>query len=240
MEAASTARRSVLHSAERLRSLSETERDMIRLANTDGFGRWLEQMHAVGGCAHPIYLAGHSIVRDAHSGEVLRHYTTHNEPQGVLAVRCRNRRETQCAPCSRLHSGDTFQLVRAGLVGGKGTPGRVTDHPRLFVTLTAPSFGPVHHTNPDAGRCHPRRHGGTLRARAAPGLRPAARRDRHSAWTAALRGLLRLPRACPVARPCRSAVGPHHAHHPATPRHCRGPHANRARQAPARELRQGR
>jgi hypothetical protein len=34
--------------------------------------------------------------------------------------------------------------VRAGLVGGKGVPDSIATHPTLFVTLTAPSFGPVH------------------------------------------------------------------------------------------------
>lgn len=33
---------------------------------------------------------------------------------------------------------------KAGLTGGKGTPDTVQDHPRVFVTLTAPSFGAVH------------------------------------------------------------------------------------------------
>lgn len=72
-------------------------------------------------------------------------------------MRCRNRRATVCAPCSRLHAGDTFHLVRAGLLGGKTVPATVRDRPRLFITLTAPSFGPVHRTG---GRCRPRRDGG--------------------------------------------------------------------------------
>ena len=32
----------------------------------------------------------------------------------------------------------------SGLTGGKGVPATVAAHPCLFVTLTAPSFGPVH------------------------------------------------------------------------------------------------
>ena len=39
---------------------------------------------------------------------------------------------------------DAFQLVAAGLRGGKGVPETVTEHPMLFVTFTAPSFGAVH------------------------------------------------------------------------------------------------
>lgn len=48
--------------------------------------------------------------------------------------------------------------MRAGLVGGKNVPSAVRDRPRLFITLTAPSFGPVHRAGE---RCRPRRDGGT-------------------------------------------------------------------------------
>ncbi|MGA5270174.1 replication initiator [Streptomyces lydicamycinicus] len=155
------ARRETLALDQRMRSLSAIERDMVRLVADPGFGRWLEQIRNVGGCAHPIYLSGHTTVRDAASGEVLRHFDTVGEPGGRLAVRCRNRRETRCEPCSRLHAGDTFHLVRSGLSGGKGTPTVVRDHPRLFVTLTAPSFGQVHHLTEGGKPCLPRRGGGT-------------------------------------------------------------------------------
>lgn len=154
------ARRSVLDEAERLRLLSSTERDLIRLVHEPGFSRWLEQIKSIGGCAHPIYLAGHTTTHDAHTGEVLRHYDTSTEPGGRMPVRCRNRRETRCAPCSYLHAGDTFQLVRSGLLGGKGVTDGVQRHPRLFVTLTAPSFGPVHRAL-EGAVCRPRRDGGT-------------------------------------------------------------------------------
>ncbi|GGO35634.1 replication initiator [Streptomyces lasiicapitis] len=139
-----TARRSALEKAERLRLLSSTERDLIRLVHEPGFPRWLEQIKATGGCAHPIYLSGRTTLRDAATGSVLRHYDTAAEPGGRLPVRCRNRRQTRCEPCSREHAGDTYHLVRCGLRGGKGTPDRVQLHPRVLLTLTAPSFGPVH------------------------------------------------------------------------------------------------
>ncbi|MFD7981932.1 replication initiator [Kitasatospora indigofera] len=112
-------------------------------------------IRATGGCAAPVHLAGHTTTLASDTGEVLRHYTTATEPGGRLAVRCRNRRASRCAPCSREHSGDTFHLVRAGLSGGKGVPDSVRTHPRLFVTLTAPSFGRVHRV----GVCRPARHG---------------------------------------------------------------------------------
>jgi hypothetical protein len=74
---------------------------------------------------------------DVASGEARRGYTTDDEPGGVLRVRCHNRRETACPSCSALYKGDARRIVREGLAAGPGMPA-------VFVTLTAPSFGPVH------------------------------------------------------------------------------------------------
>lgn len=104
-----------------------------------------------------MHLSGSTTAHDSATGEILHHYDTRTEPGERLLVRCRNRRSTVCAPCSRLHAGDTFHLVRAGLVGGKNVPDTVRRRPRLFITLTAPSFGPVHRAGE---RCRPRRDGG--------------------------------------------------------------------------------
>ncbi|MEV6613800.1 replication initiator [Streptomyces sp. NPDC051051] len=147
-------RRAVLDRAARLRQLSEADRDAIRLAQDPQFARWLEQIVSTGGCAHPVHLSGSTSTLDAETGEILHHYDTRDEPGERLLVRCRNRRATICPACSRLHAGDTFHLVRAGLLGGKNVPPTVRNRPRLFVTLTAPSFGPVHRAG---GRCRPRR-----------------------------------------------------------------------------------
>jgi hypothetical protein len=153
-------RRSKLAAAERLRALSDADRDLVRLVSDPGFRRWREQIRNIGGCSRPIYLAGHTTVVDRVSGEVLHHYDSATEPGGRIPVRCNNRRHTACPSCSYLHQGDTFQLMRAGLVGGKGVPAEVRSHPRLFVTLTAPSFGAVHRATSGGGPCRPRRGGG--------------------------------------------------------------------------------
>jgi hypothetical protein len=150
-------RRAVLDRAARLRQLSEADRDAIRIAHDPGFPRWLEQITATGGCAHPIHLSGSTTTVDGATGEILTRYDTRDEPGERLLVRCRNRRSTICPACSRLHAGDTFHLVRAGLTGGKNVPATVRNRPRLFVTLTAPSFGAVHRTGEV---CRPRRDGG--------------------------------------------------------------------------------
>ena len=62
-----------------------------------------------------------------------------------MLARCKNRRASVCPSCSDLYAADTWQLVTAGVVGGRhGMPTTVAAHPAVFVTLTATSFGPVH------------------------------------------------------------------------------------------------
>ncbi|MEU6367319.1 replication initiator [Streptomyces sp. NPDC046931] len=140
-----------------MRQLTEADRDAIRLAQDPKFHRWLEQITATGGCTHPVHLSGSTTTLDGTTGEILHRYDTRDEPGERLLVRCRNRRATVCPACSRLHAGDTYHLVRAGLLGGKNVPDTVRHRPRLFVTLTAPSFGPLHR----AGElCRPRRDSG--------------------------------------------------------------------------------
>jgi hypothetical protein len=80
----------------------------------------------------------------------------------VLLKACGTRRESRCPSCAATYRADAYQLLAAGLLGGKGVPETVARHPRLFVTFTAPSFGRVH-TREAKGRlvlpCHPHRQG---------------------------------------------------------------------------------
>ncbi|PKT73062.1 replication initiation protein [Streptomyces populi] len=128
--------------------------DLLRVANAPGFDRWQEQIKRTGGCAHPIRLQGQTVTRDRATGDVLYSYSTENEPGGMLRVACGNRRASRCPACAWTYAGDTYHLIRAGITGdvNKGVPAVVQDHPRVFATLTAPSFGPVHN-RPDAGCC---------------------------------------------------------------------------------------
>lgn len=77
----------------------------------------------------------------------------------MTLVPCGNRRASVCPACARTYARDTFELIRAGAVGGKTVPDTVSDNPMLFVTVTAPSFGHVHRA-PKPGqpsvRCRPR------------------------------------------------------------------------------------
>ncbi|MFC4495816.1 replication initiator [Streptomyces ovatisporus] len=109
----------------------------------------LRQLSTLGGCTHPVRLAGQRTEHrvDTRTGEIgaeLHRLNSAEMPAGHLLVRCGNRRTTRCAACAETYRRDTFHLITAGLRGGKGTPETVTSHPRVFATFTAPSFGPVH------------------------------------------------------------------------------------------------
>ncbi len=72
-------------------------------------------------------------------------YSTDREPDATLLKACGNRRASVCPSCSATYQADSFQLLAAGLRGGKGVPETVAAHPRLFVTFTAPSLRPGPH-----------------------------------------------------------------------------------------------
>jgi hypothetical protein len=110
-----------------------------------------------GTCAHPIRLVGGRAVIEAATGVLLDSSTGRQ-----ITVSCGNRRASKCAYCSTLYKYDAYNLVAAGLRGGKDVPASVSDHPAVFLTLTAPSFGPVHRGPDKKGhlrRCQPRRDG---------------------------------------------------------------------------------
>jgi hypothetical protein len=104
----------------------------------------LAESARTGHCHRPVLLKGSVRAVDLATGEMRTMYATAWERDGVLPVACGNRREAVCPPCSAVYKRDARQLVRAGLLGGKGVPGTVTAHPCVFATVTAPSFGPVH------------------------------------------------------------------------------------------------
>jgi hypothetical protein len=118
------------------------------------------QLLSSGYCARPVQLRGRVEVCDGHGG-VRQVWSTDGEPDELLRKACGNRREAICAPCAEVYRRDAYQLIVAGLRGGKGIAESVVGHPAVFASLTAPSFGAVHtHVLGADGRparCRPRR-----------------------------------------------------------------------------------
>ncbi|MFD1934287.1 replication initiator [Nonomuraea mangrovi] len=132
---------------------------MERAAMPD-FARWQRMVYATGGCAQPVRLHGERVTLDSRTGEVLDVYRTADEPTGFLLTACGNRRASRCPACSAVYKDDTYHLIISGLRGGKGVPEEVREHPRVFATFTAPSFGAVHAHREKGGKtlpCRPRR-----------------------------------------------------------------------------------
>ncbi|MGC2486478.1 MAG: replication initiator [Acidimicrobiales bacterium] len=107
----------------------------------------LRDVKHAGGCLQPVRLRGEFV--NTVTGEVI---------ERPLLVACKDRRAVLCASCADLYKADAWIVVSTGLIGGKGVPDSVATHPRLFLTLTAPSFGLVHVRREDGScRTGPRR-----------------------------------------------------------------------------------
>jgi hypothetical protein len=134
-------------------------RELAERAGRADFARFEAQLRSTGYCARPVRLRGQIVTCDGHGRR--RVWSTDSEPDGILRKACGNRREAVCPPCAERYRQDAYQLIAAGMRGGKGVPDGVTDHPALFVTLTAPGFGAVHTRPLDAAgkprRCRLRR-----------------------------------------------------------------------------------
>ena len=116
------------------------------------FEAFQAQGEQCGWCRHPIRIRGSVINRAGRSSRLT--FSTAELPDGVILKGCGSRRETRCPACAAVYRGDARQLVRAGLLGGKGVPESVAERPAIFLTLTAPSFGAVH-TDVAGRRCRP-------------------------------------------------------------------------------------
>jgi hypothetical protein len=126
------------------------------------YRRWLASAQAAGGCARPVRLRPSMLRADVTTGELVPVAgELPDAPDGVIYKACGDRRASVCPPCSERYRADTWQLIAAGLRGGKGVPAEVAGHPAVFLTLTAPSFGLVHsRRTASTGRalpCRPRR-----------------------------------------------------------------------------------
>jgi hypothetical protein len=139
------------------RGLLSTRASVIRRAADPDYRRWLDHVSTARGCERPIRLVGHLHTINPTTGEVLSSRSTESLPDGVVYVPCGDRRASVCPACAETYRADTYQLIRAGLVGGKGVPDTIALHPVVFVTFTAPAFGPVHTrvADPKTGKVKP-------------------------------------------------------------------------------------
>jgi hypothetical protein len=135
--------------------------ELLQRATRDDYDRWLNTALAAGGCVRPVRLRGTVRDVDTVTGEILHGLDTEDLPDKAIYVPCGDRRASVCPPCAQTYRADTYQLIRAGLAGGKGMPESLAAHPCVFATFTAPSFGPVHTRVITSGgtvaRCRPRR-----------------------------------------------------------------------------------
>ncbi|OBH16613.1 replication initiator [Mycolicibacter sinensis] len=115
----------------------------IRRASSHSYESWWGRCVSVGFCANPVQASA---------------YDPNRRQWVAVMIRCGNRRASVCPSCSDLYAADTWQLIHAGTAGGHhGMPEHTAHRPQVFATLTAPSFGAVHTSDPEhPGRaCHP-------------------------------------------------------------------------------------
>jgi hypothetical protein len=123
---------------------ADLRKQAVARAARDDFPAWLSHVRAASACTRPVRLAGTIATIEAATGRILAEKATADMPDGVIYKPCGNRRETVCPACSEVYKRDAYQVVRTGLVGGKGVSEQVAHHPAVFPTFTAPSFGEVH------------------------------------------------------------------------------------------------
>jgi hypothetical protein len=126
-----------------------------RAADPVEFERWRDQARRAQWCRHPVRLVGSTVTESAVTGEIVSRFSSGHEPDGVVLKGCGQRRATACPSCAERYRADAWQLIAAGMRGGKGIPDTVNRHPSVFATFTAPGFGPVHRVR-DAATCHSR------------------------------------------------------------------------------------
>ncbi len=131
----------------------DAEAALTRWMRSPAYKEWRTGVESVKGCLQPVRLVGKWEVRHLGTGDLIA------ARQGRVWASCGTRRAAVCPTCADRYAADAWHLIHAGMSGGKGVPETVARSTRLFVTLTAPSFGAVHNRpgkRPcSCGRWHP-------------------------------------------------------------------------------------
>jgi hypothetical protein len=145
-----------------------------------GYQAWLDHIWHAAACTRPVRLYGHIRHIDSATGELLRTIPTIGMPDGSIYKPCGNRRVTVC-PAPRPTAATPTTCSAPGSSAARASLPPWPPTPPFFVTLTAPSFGPVHsrpvrqHTCTDRSRCSCRPQ--PCHARRNPGRCPHGRHD---------------------------------------------------------------
>ncbi|WP_189207154.1 replication initiator [Couchioplanes azureus] len=115
-----------------------------RRVRSGEFLEWLDHVSAAAACTRPIRLTGAIDVNNP-DGTLMHSIDTDTMPDGAIYTPCGNRRASVCPSCAEVYRRDTYQIIRAGLEGGRYGLPPLGQHLAVFLTATAPSFGPVHH-----------------------------------------------------------------------------------------------
>ena len=91
---------------------------LIRAGRPDYFA-WLDHVKAAAGCTRPIRLSGSVSTVESGTGRLLGERHTDELPDAAIYKACGNRRASVCPSRARTYQRDAYQLLRAGLVGGK-------------------------------------------------------------------------------------------------------------------------
>lgn len=105
-------------------------------------------------CRKPIHIA------PKYKGRWMGPDPTHmHDYRMTYPLACKSRLAEVCPSCSLRYGFDVDRLVQLGLEGDdENVPTTVSANPRIFFTLTAPTFGGVHHVverKGHPGQCHP-------------------------------------------------------------------------------------
>jgi hypothetical protein len=92
------------------------------LGPPDAYDAWLSHARQAAACPRPVLLRGTVTRVDPATGEVTSAIHTDDLPDRAIHKPCGNRRATTCPRCAETCRRDAFQLIRAGLAGGKGIP----------------------------------------------------------------------------------------------------------------------